>query len=39
MSHLQHRRSLLQSGAALGLLGGLGFAASALAAGKVKPSA
>ena len=38
MSHL-HRRSLLQSGAALGLLGGLGFAASALAAGKVKPSA
>ena len=39
MSHLQHRRSLLQSGAALGLLGGLGFAASALTAGKVKPSA
>ena len=39
MSHLHHRRSLLQSGVALGLLGGLGFAASALAAGKLKPSA
>jgi nicotinamidase/pyrazinamidase len=39
MSHLHHRRSLLQSGAALGLLGSLGFAASALAAGKLKPSA